>query len=255
MQLQNRVAVITGAAGVIGAAAVRRFVAEGAQVLAVDLEEGPLKALVDEVGSQNASFAVADVTREADMTALAATARERYGHVDVFLANAGIEGKVQPIFETRLEDFEKVMRVNVSGVFLGIKHIAPLMVENGGAIVITSSIAGLRGTPGVAPYGTSKHAVIGLMRSAAAELAAAKVRVNTVNPAPIHSRMIESLERGMGGDDAAAAEARERMTSRIPLGRYGEPEEVVDLMLFLSGDGSRYLTGGVYSVDGGMTAL
>lgn len=252
MQLQGKTAVITGAGGHIGAAAVRRFCAEGASVLAVDMDAAALDALAREMSNQPVSICAADVTDPASMQRVADTAKAAFGHVDAFLANAGIEGRVAPITETPLEDFERVMRVNVNGVFLGIQAMVPLMAEKGGSIVVTSSIAGLRGSPGVAPYVTSKHAVVGLMRSAAAELAAMNIRVNSVHPAPIRSRMMESLEGGMAASDEERQAVRASLESRIPLQRYGEPDEVADLMLYLCTDGARYLSGSTFSVDGGM---
>lgn len=255
MQLNDKVAVITGAAGEIGAEAVRRFLEAGARVLAVDRDEGALAERTEALGSQGVATVVADVTVEADMAELAETARSRFGRVDCFLANAGVEGRVGPtLLECTLEAFERVQRINVTGVFLGVKHLAPLM-PRGGAIVITSSVAGLRGSAGLGPYCTSKHAVVGLMRSLAVELGGAGIRVNTVNPGPIRSRMMSSLESGLAADDPAVVQGlRDAMAARIPLGRYGEPAEVAELMLFLCSDAARYLNGGTYTVDGGLTA-
>ena len=131
------------------------------------------------------------------------TAVERYGGVDIFLANAGIEGKVAGLLEQEEAMFDKVMDVNVKGPFLGLRAAVPAMRERGGgSVVITSSVAGVGGSPSLAPYVTSKHAVIGLMRSAAKEFAAEKIRVNTVNPSPVETRRMRSLEEGIGGEDA-----------------------------------------------------
>jgi NAD(P)-dependent dehydrogenase (short-subunit alcohol dehydrogenase family) len=143
--------------------------------------------------------------------------------------------------------------VNVRGVWLGIKYLMPEMKKRGGgSIIITSSVAGIRGTPGVSAYITSKHAVIGLMRTAALEGAEHNIRVNTVNPSPIETRMMRSLEEGFA--PGAAMHAKERIAATVPLQRYGSPEEVANLMLFLASDESRYCTGGVYMVDGGISA-
>jgi NAD(P)-dependent dehydrogenase (short-subunit alcohol dehydrogenase family) len=149
--------------------------------------------------------------------------------------------------------FDQVMAVNVKGVYLGLKHTIPAMQKRGGgSIVITSSVAGVGAAPGIAPYGASKHAVIGLMRSAAKEYAAANIRVNTVNPSPVETRMMRSIEGGMGGD--AAQEVKDRLSSGIPLQRYAEPEEIARVMLFLASDDSAWVTGAVHMADGGMTA-
>lgn len=252
-RLDGKVAVITGGSGGIGAEAGRIFVREGAKVLLVDLQEEPLKKAVQNVGGANVSYAVADVTQPEQVQAYVRTAVERYGGIDISLQNAGIEGVVQPITDYPLDIFDKVLAVNVRGVWLGLKYLMPEMQKRGGgSIVITSSVAGIRGTPGVSAYVTSKHAVIGMMRVAALEGAEHKIRVNTVNPAPIETRMMRSLEEGFA--PGSAMHAKERIAATVPLRRYGSPEEVADVMLFLASDESRYCTGGVYMVDGGISA-
>jgi NAD(P)-dependent dehydrogenase (short-subunit alcohol dehydrogenase family) len=262
-RLSGKVAIITGASGGIGRAAAKLFVAEGARVLLVDLDEAALRAAVeDEVdiaGRDSASYVVADTAQPEQVEAFVAAAVERYGGVDIFLANAGIEGRVQPISEYPLDIFDQVMAVNVRGVWLGLKYVLPEMKKRGGgSVVITSSIAGIRGGPGTSAYTTSKHAVIGLMRVAAMEGAEHNIRVNTVNPAPIETRMMRSLEqqRADNADDPAvtAAQMKAAGTERIPMRRYGEPEEVARMMLFLASDDSSFCTGGVYMVDGGVSA-
>jgi NAD(P)-dependent dehydrogenase (short-subunit alcohol dehydrogenase family) len=181
------------------------------------------------------------------------TAVERYGGIDVFLNNAGVEGAVKPITEYPIEVFDRVIAVNVRGAWLGLRSVIPEMVKRGaGSIIITSSVAGIHGAAGVSAYVTSKHAVIGMMRTAALECAPLKVRVNTVNPAPIETRMMRSLEDGFA--PGQAAQAKQRILAGIPIARYGTADEVADLMLFLASDDSRYCTGGVYMVDGGISA-
>ena len=252
-RLKGKVAIITGGAGGIGRAAGAEFVAEGANVLLVDLEEGALRDAARAIGSNRVATCVADVTSPDDNAHMVADCVERFGGVDVFLANAGIEGRVKPITDCEVEVFDRVLAVNVRGVWLGLKSVIPAMQKRGGgSIVITSSVAGVGGAAGVAPYVTSKHAVIGLMRSAALECAPAKIRVNTVNPSPVETRMMRSLEEGLMPGQAAAV--HQLMTSRIPLGRYAEPRDIAKVMLFLASDDSAFLTGGVYMADGGMTA-
>jgi NAD(P)-dependent dehydrogenase (short-subunit alcohol dehydrogenase family) len=252
-RLNGKVAVITGGAGGIGRAAGALFAAEGAAVLLVDLDEAALKEAVREIGSNRVSWFVGDVTKAADNEAMFACATERYGGVDVFLANAGVEGDVRPIAEYDEARFDQVIAVNVKGVFLGLKSTMPAMRERGGgSIVITSSVAGVQGSPGVAPYVTSKHAVIGMMRSAAKEGAPHRIRVNTVNPSPVETRMMRSLEEGFMPGNAGVA--KQGMASRIPLGRYGMPEEIAQVMLFLASDDSSWVTGSVYLADGGSTS-
>lgn len=252
-RLNGKVAVITGGAGGIGRAAGALFAAEGAAVLLVDLDEAALKEAVREIGSNRVSWFVGDVTKAADNEAMFACATERYGGVDVFLANAGVEGDVRPITEYDEARFDQVIAVNVKGVFLGLKSAFPaLQKRGGGSIVITSSVAGVKGAAGVAPYVTSKHAVIGMMRSAALEGAAHGIRVNTVNPSPVETRMMRSLEAGFGGEAQAAA-TYERLKAAIPLQRYGEPAEIAKVMLFLASDDASWVTGSVYMADGGNT--
>lgn len=149
--------------------------------------------------------------------------------------------------------FDKVMAVNVRGVWLGLKYVIPEITKRGGgSIVITSSTAGIHGSPGVSPYVTSKHAVIGMMRSAALECAPSNIRVNTVNPSPVETRMMRSLEEGSSPGNAQSA--HDAIANRIPLGRYGEATDVANIMCFLAGDEAEFLTGGVYMVDGGTSA-
>jgi NAD(P)-dependent dehydrogenase (short-subunit alcohol dehydrogenase family) len=251
-RLNGKVAVITGGAGGIGRAAGALFAAEGASVLLVDLDEAALQEAARSIGSNRVSWFVGDVTKAADNEAMFACATERYGGVDVFLANAGIEGDVRPITDYDEARFDQVIAVNVKGVFLGLKSAFPAMqARGGGSIVITSSVAGVKGAAGVAPYVTSKHAVIGMMKSAALEGAAHGIRVNTVNPSPVETRMMRSLEAGFGPDNAEAT--RERLRASIPLQRYGEPDEIAKVMLFLASDDASWVTGSVYMADGGNT--
>ena len=251
-RLQDKVAIITGGAGGIGRAAATRFAAEGASVLLVDLDESALADAAAAIGSNQVSYLAGDVTKAADNQAMIDCATKRYGGVDILLANAGIEGDVKPIVEYDEARFDQVMNVNVKGVFLGIKSAIPAMqARGGGSIVISSSVAGVKGAPGVSAYVTSKHAVIGLMRSASRECAALNIRVNTVNPSPVETEMMRRLEEGMLPGSAEAA--KESMAASIPLHRYGTPEEIANVMLFLASDESAWVTGSVYMADGGYT--
>ena len=252
-QLDGRVAVITGGSGGIGRAAAKRFVDEGAKVLIVDLEERALRSAVDAIGRNQISSITADVTSDDDTQRYVQAAVDRYGRLDIYLANAGIEGNVKPIPDYPIDVFDRVIAVNVRGVWLGLKYVIPAMAKGGGgSIVITSSTAGIHGYVGVSAYVTSKHAVIGMMRTAALECAPLKIRVNTVNPAPIETRMMRSIEEQTS--PGHAGQAKEQFQSALPLGRYGHPEEVASVMLFLASDHSSYCTGGVYMVDGGTSA-
>ena len=258
-RLEGKVAVITGATGGIGSAAARLFAEEGARVALVDLDEAALQDVVRSIGEDKASYTVADVTQPDQSQAYINEAVERWGGVDILLANAGIEGTLSPIPDYPIDMFDRVMAVNVRAVWLGIKYVVPVMRERGGgSIVITSSTAGIGGSPEMSAYNTSKHAVIGLMRCAAMEGAPDGIRVNTVNPAPIETRMMRSIEemRVAAMDDARVTVevAKQSFAERIPLQRYGDPEEVAKMMLFLSSDDSSFCTGGVYMVDGGRSA-
>jgi NAD(P)-dependent dehydrogenase (short-subunit alcohol dehydrogenase family) len=248
-KLDGRVVIITGAARGIGAAAARLFAGEGAKLMLADLLAQPLHILANEIGDR-AACCVTDVADEASVRKLVDDTVARYGRVDAALLNAGIEGQAKPIVDYPAEIFDKVMAVNVRGVWLGLKYVMTAMDATGGSIVITSSTSGTRATPNLSAYTASKHAVIGLMRSAALEGAPKNIRVNTVNPSPIDTPMIASLEtmRGLAGRND------QPLARGTPLGRYGRPEEVARLMLFLASDDSSFCTGGVYMVDGGVSA-
>jgi len=253
VRLKDKVAIITGGARGIGQAAGKRFMSEGAKVLLADVDENALRDAVADIGSKQVSYCVTDVTDPGANQRMVALAEERYGGVDILLANAGTEGEVRPIVECDVDVFDRVIAVNVRGIWLGLKAAIPaLQKRGGGSIVITSSTAGVKGTAGLSPYTTSKHAVIGMMRSAALECAPLAIRVNTVNPCPVETRMMRSLEEAMA--PGAGEKVREMYKRRIPLQRYGEPDDIARLMLFLASDESSFITGSVYMADGGMTA-
>lgn len=247
-KLDGKVALITGAARGIGAAAARLFVQEGARVVLVDLLEAPLQALAQELG-ERANFHLADITNETAIKSLVDQTVRQHGQLDIALLNAGIAGQILPLTDYPTEVFDKIMAVNVRGVWLGLKYVMKAMEAKGGSIVITASTAGIRATPNMAAYTASKHAAIGLMRAAAVEGAARGIRVNTVNPATIDTPMVAALSDPSGGETMHQQQAR-----HIPIGRIGKPEEVARMMLFLASDDASYCTGGVYMVDGGISA-
>jgi NAD(P)-dependent dehydrogenase (short-subunit alcohol dehydrogenase family) len=255
-RFDGKVVLITGAAGGIGRAAAVRFASEGARVGLVDVSReglGETLAAVEKAGA--AGLAVeADVTRAADVARYAAAVAERFGGIDCFFNNAGILGEVRPLVDYPEDVFDRVMAVNVKGVWLGMRTVAPLLrARGGGAIVNTASIAGLHGSrvPLVA-YTASKHAVVGLTRTGALELARDGIRVNAVCPSPIETAMVRALEERASPTNPAGF--HDRMAGTIPLRRYGTPEEVAALVAFLCSADARYITGGIYPVDGGATA-
>ncbi|WP_176085006.1 SDR family oxidoreductase [Martelella sp. HB161492] len=250
-ELSNKVAIITGGSGGIGLATAKRFVEEGAQVLLVDLEKAALEQAVADIGPQ-ASFLVADVTDPAQSEAYVAAAVEVYGRLDILVANAGIEGVVQPLTDYPIAMFDKVLAVNVRGIFLGLKYAFPELKKTKGNVVIMSSVAGLGGTPDVSAYVTSKHALVGLMRTAALEGARDGIRVNSIHPSPVETRMMRSLEEGFA--PGAGGEAKKGFATAIPLQRYAEPDEIADAVVYLASDKARFVTGVRLPVDGGMTA-
>ena len=254
-RLDGKVAVITGATGGIGEATARLFLDLGAKVTAVGRSSAKLGETCARLGGgENCATAIADSTDEPATKAAIAATLERFGAVDIMVANAGTEGALKPIEELSVEDFEQVLRVNVIGVWLAMKHAAPAMkAAGGGAIVALSSIAGVIGFPAMAPYIASKHAVFGLVKVAAAELGPSNIRVNAVAPGPIDNRMTLSLAEQLGGGDPQGF--RSFVEGRIPMGRYGTNEEIAHLIAFLSSDAASYCSGGLYLSDGGYVAL
>ncbi|MEE4348832.1 MAG: SDR family oxidoreductase [Pacificimonas sp.] len=245
----NRIALITGAAGEIGTATAKVLAGRGATIVAAD-RAGADWSDFDAAVQTNHKLE-GDVREEADWGRMLGECIEKAGTPTLFFNNAGVEGYVKPIHEYELEEFERVQAINVRGVFLGMKHVIPAMLgAGGGSVVNTSSVAGLQGGPGMVAYNTSKHAVVGLTRTAAAEYGPLGVRVNSIHPGPIESRMMSDLEKDMG-----EGFEREMMTTRIPLGRYGTVEEVAEMAAFLLSDAASFSNGGRYTIDGGMTQI
>ena len=251
----GKVAVVTGAASGIGLAISQRLATEGASVVLVDLAGTAVQQAADNLVASGAqALAVAaDVTSRADVEHDVQAAVAAFGGIDFFFNNAGILGQVGPFTECPDELFDRVMAVNVKATWMGMKLVAPVLISRGGgSIVNTASIAGLRGSPGLLAYSVSKHAVVGMTRSAAAELAPRGVRVNAICPAPIDTPMGQLLEQGFSPGSPQVF--RERMIGRIPMARYGSAQEVAAMAVFLCSPDASYLTGGVFPVDGGATA-
>jgi NAD(P)-dependent dehydrogenase (short-subunit alcohol dehydrogenase family) len=242
-------ALVTGAAGGIGAAIVDRFIERGLRVLAVD-RDAPGLAALQRRSPQHAAVVAAciDVADPHAMNSAVAV----FGELDFAVLNAGIEGRVAPVDVYPSADFEEVMRVNVRGVWCGMQSVIPTLERRGaGGIVIISSISGMMGFPGVAAYTAAKHAVIGIMRSAALELASQRIRVNVVAPGFVSTRMTQDLERQLNPADPPAA--HEAARQRTPLQRYAEPTEIAAVVNFLASDTASFCTGGVYAADGGFS--
>ena len=253
-RLDGKIAIITGATGGIGEATAKLFLQEGANVMLVARSAEKLKETRERLAVDKglADF-VADATDEAATAAAVAATVKKFGGVDILLANAGMEGAIKPIEAQSMAEFEQVLRTNVIGVWLSMKYcVEPMKVRGGGSMIALSSIAGMIGSPGLAPYVASKHAVYGLVKSVALELGAAKIRVNAIGPGPIDNRMIRSIETQLSPDNPDAV--RDFLITKIALQRYGTSEEVAQLALFLASDEASYCTGGIHMIDGGFTA-
>lgn len=254
IRLDGKVAVVTGAAGVIGAATIQLLAERGARIVAVDRKAADLQSAIKGLPTSAEAMAfTADVTSEDEVADYVSATVEKFGTIDIFHNNAGIEGDVAPITEYSLESFRRVLDVNVVGVFLGMKHVLPVMLKrNKGSIINTASIAGLMGSPHIAVYSASKHAVIGLTKSAAWECTATGVRVNCVCPGLIDSRMLSAIIEGRNPGNAPVP--NDRIVERTPARRLGHASEVASIVAFLASDEASYVSGSAYTVDGGRTA-
>ena len=249
-QLSGKTAIITGGGGDIGKTTAARFVAEGGKVLLVARNEERLQQVTEETGSAQCHYRAADITDSEQVAACVSYAQVELGGLDILLANAGISGPSAPIENYPQADFENILQVNVTGTWLCLKHALPVLKNNpgGGSVVITSSGAGVFGLADLSGYVTSKHALTGLMRTAALECAGHKVRVNLICPGPVKSSMTDAI----GADSGMTPEEYEKIVSEtIPMGRYATLEEVADMMLFLAANTSRYCTGCIFPLDGG----
>ncbi len=249
-RLANKVAVITGGAGSIGLASARALVAEGASVMLVDLDSAALTGAAESIGTRSVASQVADVTDEAQVHAAVEQTLNRFGGLDIAFANAGVYGMHAPITELPLEVFQRVLSVNVVGTMLLAKHALAVM-RPGGSLIINSSVVGVTSFPGIAAYATSKHALVGLARTAAREMAPKGIRVNSLHPGPVDNDFQHRIEMEETG--ASLERSSEIFDGFIPVGRHADADEIAAAVVFLSCDECRFMTGAQLVVDGGLS--
>jgi len=255
IDFSGQTAIVTGAGGGIGRAVCLALAGVGAKVLAVDLSEpsGEETAALVRGSGGEALFQRGDVSVESEVRAYVGRALKSWGRIDVFMNNAAWQGEILPLVDYPVELFDKVMAINVRGVFLGLKHVLPAMIAaSKGAVVNTASLSAYIGTRNLGPYTASKHAVLGLTKTAALEVARKGVRVNAVCPGPVDTPMLRDIESAQapGGGESLRA----KRAASIPDGRYAEPEEVANLMVYLASDYASHVTGQGLQINGGSHA-
>lgn len=250
---KDKVVLITGGAGGIGLEVAKTYAREGAKLALVDLKNEALEKAASEIDTEDILLITANVGKEEDVKNYVDRTKEQYGKIDIFINNAGINGQFKNITEQTKENFSNVFDVNVMGVFFGMKYVLQVMKEQKSGVVInTASNGGLLGAPGMSAYVASKHAVIGLNKTAALEMAEYGVRVNAVAPSGVNTEMMRSIEKNAMGDKAK--EARSQFEASVPMNRYATAEEIANLMLFLSSDKASFISGSYYRIDGGQGA-
>jgi NAD(P)-dependent dehydrogenase (short-subunit alcohol dehydrogenase family) len=250
MRLAGKVALISGGAGSIGLTTARRLLSEGASVMIVDLDPQQLMDAAAETRSERLAWHAADVTSPEQVDEAVRVTIERFERLDIAFANAGVAGAIAPLVDYPVEEFERVIAVNVLGSFLVAKYALAAM-EPGGSLIINSSVVGLTSDPGIVAYATSKHAVVGLMRTAAKEMAPKGIRVNTIHPGPTDNDFQHAIEVEAIG--ASREESSRAFAPVIPLRRHAAPEEIAAAVAFLASDECTFMTGTTLVVDGGMS--
>jgi NAD(P)-dependent dehydrogenase (short-subunit alcohol dehydrogenase family) len=246
--LDNKVALVTGAGSGIGLAIAELYAKEGAKVIVSDINEEHGKEAVEKIKSQGgeASFVKADTSNAEEVEALVKSTVEIYGKLDIACNNAGIGGEQELTGDYSLDSWRKVLSVNLDGVFYGCKYQLEQMDKDGGGVIVNiASIHGMVAAPLSSAYTSAKHAVVGLTKNIGAEYGQKNIRCNAVGPAYIETPLLES----------ASGDMKEALIAKHPMGRLGKPEEVAELVLFLSSEKSSFMTGGYYLVDGGYTAI
>ncbi len=247
--LNGKVCLVTGGAGSIGLASARRFIAEGARVVLADREQARLNEAMTGLPTDRVSGVVVDVRDAHSVQQMIQTTVDRFGAIDVLFSNAGNAGAFAPLINYPEEVLDDVYSVHVRGALLVLKHGVPHM-NDGGSIIITSSVAGLRGDPCVYAYIAAKHAQIGLMRCAAKELAPRRIRVNTIHPGPTRNDFQAALENQLTA--VIGHDATQMFDEMTPLGRHAEPDEIASSVLYLASPLSSHVTGTRLVVDGGL---
>lgn len=252
-RFSGKVAIVTGAASGLGLGAAERMSAEGAKLVLVDVQEDKLESVARRLSADNPAIAVAaDVSKQADVARYVATCVDKFGRIDAFFNNAGIEGKQNPTEDFGSDEFRRVLSINLDGVFFGLAEVLKVMREQGGgAIVNTASVGGIRGIGNQSGYAASKHGVVGLTRNSAVEYGQYGIQINAIAPGAIMTDMVENSLRQIGGDDWEAV--GEEFVKPNPMRRFGRVEEVSALVTFLLSGEAPFINGATIPIDGGQS--
>lgn len=251
MEFFEKVVVITGGTGGIGSQVADLFYNAGAKVVIVDINEQKLKEVAVKYNKNILTIKV-DLNEESEINSMFHKVLETFGSVDVFINNAGTEGKLCDFEDIQIDDLLSVYRINVFAPLLCMQHCIRHMKNRGGSIVNIASVAGVAGSPKLGVYSSSKHALIGLTKTAALENVTNNIRVNAICPSPVKTRMIDSIDSMRTPGDFS--KSRKEYEAKIPMNRYADPIEIANLIYFLASDKASYITGAAYRIDGGMGA-